>query len=83
MSYSFNYLDSKILDLLKEYKEIKYWKLIAECMSKSLGNFCSDVIFKLRIDEMINNNIIKIVKVVEEKDFLGEMKQVKYISVND
>ena len=51
-------------------------------MGKSICNFCQDIIFIARIDEMINKNIIKITKITQEKNYNGELKTVKYVSIN-
>lgn len=44
-SSSFEYLDRKILSILKEYDKIRYWRLIGECMSKRLCGFYADIFF--------------------------------------
>lgn len=82
VSHDFNYLDEQILNILTEYGEVKYWKLVADCMGKSICNFCQDIIFVARIDEMIKKNIIKITKITQEKNYNGELKTVKYVSIN-
>ena len=82
VSHDFNYLDEKILSILSANGEVKYWGLIADCMCNSVCNFCQDIIFIARIDDMINNNIIKITKTVQEKNYNGELKNVKYICIN-
>ena len=75
--FDFNYLNEKILSILSANGEVKYWGLIADCMCNSVCNFCQDIIFIARIDDMINNNIIKITKTVQEKNYIGELKNVK------
>lgn len=82
VSHDFDYLDEKILDILRKKEEVSFWKLIADCMAYSVCNFCQDIIFIARIDDMIGNNIIKITKTVQEKKYNGELKIVKYIGVN-
>lgn len=43
LSVSYNFLDSKILEILKKYDEIKYWTLVSECILKRLCGFCADI----------------------------------------
>ena len=83
VSHDFKYLDEQILNLLRENREVKYWKFVGACMRKSICNFCQDIIFVARIDEMINKNIIKINKITQEKNYNGELKTVKYVSINE
>lgn len=81
VSYDFKYLDDKIMDILGS-KELRYYGLIGECMIKRLCNFYSDVIFKNRIDYLIENNYIIITKIVKEKNIFGKDKEVKYLKNN-
>lgn len=81
-SYSYNYLDKKIIDILKQNKEIRYWSLVGECLSKRLAGFAMDACFQERIDSLINRNIIKTVRKVKEKNAFGEAVEVVYLSGN-
>lgn len=80
-SVSFEYLDSKILDILSNYKSIRYWTLVGECMKEKLCGFYIDIFFTTRIDELIKQNIIEICEIKKEKNFMGELKDQKYIRI--
>lgn len=79
-SYSYNYLDEKIIDILKQNKKIRYWSLVGECLNKRLAGFVMDACFQERIDSLINRNIIKTVRKVKEKNAFGEVVEVVYLS---
>lgn len=81
-SYDFAYLDEKILDLLSDSGSIRYWGLIAKCMMDRIYNFSPDYIFKARIDYLIENNFIKVDKIIKEEDYFGKEQITKYISIN-
>ena len=83
VSHDFKYLDEKILSVLKEYKEINYYAFTGRCMADSICNFCSDVFFKARIEDMVEKNIIKINRIEQEKNIVGEIRTIKCISINE
>ena len=82
-SYSFDYLDEKIINFLKEKQELAYLSLIGLCLANTICNFFDDVFFRARIDYFIEKGIIKISKVQMKKGFLGELKEEKYLVVNE
>lgn len=81
ISVSFNYLDSKILDILKKYEKIKYWSLISECMLEKLCGFYLDIYFISREDELIKNNFIEVCEIKKEKNKFGEYKEQIYVRI--
>lgn len=62
MSFSFDYLDSKILDIIKNNKDIEYFELIGKCISEKLCGFYIDLIFFTRVDELISKGLVKIIE---------------------
>lgn len=62
MSFSFDYLDSKILDIIKNNKNIEYFELIGKCISEKICGFYIDLIFMTRVDELIAKGLVKIIK---------------------
>ena len=62
MSFSFDYLDSKILDIIKNNKDIEYFELIGKCISEKLCGFYIDQIFFNRVDELISKGLVKIIE---------------------
>lgn len=82
VSHGFNYLDKKILEQLKQYEEISYYTFIGRCMANSICNFCSDVFFIARIEDMIKRKIIKITRTEQKKNITGKVKIERYISIN-
>ena len=83
MSHDFKYLDERILELLKQCGEINYYAFVGRCMGNSICNFCGDIFFAARIEEMIKNNLIEITKIQQEINSIGESVEVKYISVKN
>lgn len=81
-SHDFNYLDEKILELLQQYKEINYYSFIGQCMSNSLCNFCADVFFIARIEDMIKRGAVQVTRIELEKNIIGEISTVRYICVS-
>jgi len=81
VSYGYNYLDNKIIELLEKYDNIYYWAFVGECMSLRLCNFYGDIFFTERINKMIEDGKIMVCKVVSEKNFMGEFVDRKYIKV--
>jgi len=81
VSHDYKYLDERILELLKQCGEINYYTFVGRCMGNSICNFCGDIYFMARIDEMIKNNLIKITKIQQEINAIGEPVEIKYISI--
>lgn len=81
ISYGYNYLDNKIIELLEKYDNIYYWSFVGECMSLRLCNFYGDIFFTERINKMIEDGKIIVSKIVTEKNFMGEFVDRKYIKV--
>lgn len=82
-SVSFDYLDIERLNIIKQYKNIRYWSFIGECMSKRLCGFYGDVFFTARAEELIEQGAIEICDIKKEKNILGEWKEQKYIRVKE
>ena len=82
-SYSFNYLDSKILNLLSKLGSISVFNLIGLCIKNEICNYCCDLIFKDRINFLIEHDKIRIDKIVKEKNTKNEDVIRKYISINN
>ena len=82
-SYSFDYLDNKILNLLSKLGSISLYKLIGLCMKNEICNYYCDFIFEDRINSLIEQNRIKIDKIVKEKNIINEDIIRKYISINN
>lgn len=82
-SVAFDYLDSKILSILKQHKSVRYWAFIGECMSKRLCNFYADIFFTTRIEELISCGRIEICDRKKEQNIIGEWKEQKYIRVKE
>ena len=70
MSFSFDYLDSKIIDLIKINKNIEYLELVGKCTSEKLCGFYIDLIFMDRIDELISKGKVKIFNKDEKHKYL-------------
>lgn len=81
ISCDYNYLDSKIIELLDKNDSVYYWSFVGECLRLRLCNFYGDIFFIERINEMIKNGRIVICDVVKEKNFMGKMVDKKYIKV--
>lgn len=62
MSFSFDYLDSKILDIIKNNKNIEYFELIGKCISEKICGFYIDLIFMTRVDELISKGLVKVIE---------------------
>jgi len=78
-SVSFDYLDKRILDILKQYESVRYWKLVGKCMEERLCGFYGDIFFSTRINELIKQNLIEVCEVRKEQNMIGEWKEQKYI----
>lgn len=70
MSSSFDYLDSKIINLIKTNKNIEYLELVGKCVSEKLCGFYIDLIFMDRIDELISKGKVKIFNKDEKHKYL-------------
>ena len=81
VSYNYDYLDTRIIELLNKYDSIYYWEFIGECLSLRLCNFYGDIFFTPRINEMIKKGKIVIVRVEKKKNFMGEEIDKKFIKV--
>lgn len=81
VSYDYEYLDSKIIDLLKKYDSVYYWSFIGECVSLRLCNFYGDIFFIERVNEMIKLGKIDVCEVKQEMNFMGKIVENKYIKV--
>lgn len=78
-SKSYEYLDNKIIEYLKQYSSIRYGHfIINECMK--LFNLKFDLLFKVRIDKMIEDKKIEIVN--QENDSIKSDYE-KYIKVSE
>ena len=70
MSFSFDYLDSMIINFIKIEKKIEYLELVGKCISEKLCGFYIDLIFMERIDELISKGIIKVINKDEKYKYL-------------
>lgn len=70
MSFSFDYLDSMIINFIKIEKKIEYLELVGKCISEKLCGFYIDLIFMERIDELISKGIIKVINKDEKHKYL-------------
>lgn len=75
-SKSYEYLDNKIIEALKQYDSIRYGYFIFECMN--LFNLKFDLLFKVRIDKMMEDKKIEILN--QENDSTKSDYE-KYIKV--
>lgn len=82
VSYSYDYLDNKIIELLKKYDSIYYWEFTGICLSKRLCNFYGDIFFTYRINEMIKEGKIIISKREKSQNFMGEEIIKEYIKAS-
>jgi len=82
VSYDYEYLDLKIINLLKKYDSVYYWTFIGECVKLRLCNFYGDIFFTERVNEMIKLGKIDVCEVKQEIDFMGRIVENKYIKVN-
>lgn len=82
-SFSYNYLDTKILNALSKYDEVDIYSFVGiEFMPKGFCSIYGDLIFHYRIKELIKLNKIKIVRSEIKKDLFGFNKTVEIIKNN-
>ncbi|MCI8778514.1 MAG: hypothetical protein HFI87_05135 [Bacilli bacterium] len=81
ISVPFTYLDTEILKILSKYEKIKYWSLIGECMKERVCGFYADIFFSARVNTLIEQNVIEICEIKNEKNLIGEIKETKYIRI--
>ena len=75
-SKSYEYLDNKIIENLKQYESVRYGSFIFECMK--LFNLKFDLLFKERIDKMIED---KKIEVLSQENGSTKSDYEKYIKV--
>ena len=85
-SVDYNYLDKKILEELSTYKEYDIFKFISKLVqaSNEENKMCGIhgiIIFNYRINEMIKQNKIKVIREEKVKNILGEYESRKIICV--
>lgn len=77
-SKSYEYLDNKIIENLKQYESVRYGSFIFECMK--LFNLKFDLLFKERIDKMIKD---KKIEVLDQENDSTKSDYEKYIKVSE
>ena len=66
-SHNYQYLDNKIIELLKKYDSVYYFEFVGECLRSRLCGFYMDIIFMTRIDKMIQSGRIEVCEIRQEK----------------
>lgn len=85
-SERYAYLDEKILEEISKYKEIEEIHFIASLMLRKstqndLGCLNSQIIFSYRIKKLIEQNKIKIERIEQKKNILGEIENINIIKI--
>lgn len=83
-SVNYEFLDKIALEELSKYEEIDEIRLIVDLMARErekqdLGGINGEIIFRYRINELIKQNKIKIVRIEQKKNILGETRNINII----
>lgn len=78
-SVNYGFLDKTILEELFKYEEVDEIKLIVDLMIREIekhdvGGINGEIIFRYRINELIKQNKIKIVRVEKIKNVIGKLE---------